>query len=117
MENRLYRTTFYDNEKDKSGGSGDFSIAKVTVTSDGDYEIPDAIAIIIDEDAIVIDGIWSGGEYETSVPIYGENGCLWTLNNEVVRPEIISGDATEVGSGVKITGDCSLAFHTVGGEE
>ena len=116
MENRLYRTTFYDNEKDKSGGSGDFSIAKVTITSDSNYP-NNYISTIVIKNGIIIYGDIYEGEKVVDVPL-GENGCFWWYDNE----EIVctgSGDYTideETGE-IIITGDCSLAFHTVGGEE
>ena len=85
MENRLYKTTFYDNEKDKSGGgSSDFSIAKVTVTltytnNPFPFAACDAYSDEDDTHLEVYDVL--GSSCELNVPLYKGKAIFYANTN------------------------------------
>lgn len=96
-------------------GSSDFSIAKVTVSVDGDTPIY-AYSIIPEDNCMAaIYAIYEGMTAE--VPIYGDAG-LWYYKPESFNC-VGTGDVTipEDDNVIAIFGDCTLTFTTKGGTE
>ena len=125
MENRLYRTTFYDNEKDKDGGgSGDFTTAKVVVEGIDDSNPGVAICgmaeIINPEDEdypeTLITYVSQIFDREWNVPLY--KGAALLVGTFANTFDVVAEGNAEVFADIGeilITGDCKLTFTEKGG--
>ena len=115
-EKRFPRIVFTDSQDNSeiSGGSSDFSIAKVTVSVDGDTPVWGYSVIPEDNCIVAIYTIYEGMTAE--VPIYGE-GALWYYNPESFNC-VGTGDVTipEDDMSIVIFGDCTLTFTAKGGD-